>query len=278
MLQIHRECTMRDAITDFGGHAEMWCDDQFAVLPESVLCFVTVSPEATDSHLPQPSSVTWKPKRLDYAPYDDEYSWLPTPVREVYDLSSPRTVRLRTHHLFIRTNQMTAFYYIGEAHLGSYGGPCGNEPGNREACFSLNKKVSPEIWLACGGYTGWKIAIDHVEHVANNLTAMNEVLCKLRPDAFSHLFMTRYEEDSLTIHTNPLGRAWLMYLPQPDDSGLYVNNPELGTELHNFRCGCGIDLDFPANQTLPHATAVKIARTLYETGRLSNDVSWTPEF
>ena len=273
MLQIHRECTMRDAITDFGGHAEMWCDDQFAVLPESVLCFVTVSPEATDSHLPQPSSVTWKPKRLDYAPYDDEYSWLPTPVREVYDLSSPRTVRLRTHHLFIRTNQMTAFYYIGEAHLGSYGGPCGNEPGNREACFSLNKKVSPEIWLACGGYTDWKVEIDHVEHVVNNITAMNEVLCKLRPDAFSHLYMTRYEEDSLTIHTNPLGRAWMMYLPQPDDTGLYINNPELGTELHNFRCGCGIDLDFPANQTLPYTMAVKIARSLYETGGLPNDVN-----
>ncbi len=91
---------------------------------------------------------------------------LPATVREIYDRSGPKAVRLRTHHLFIRTNQMTAFYYIGEAHLGSYGGPRGNEPGNREACFSLNEKVTPEIWLACGGYTGWKVEIDHEEQAA----------------------------------------------------------------------------------------------------------------
>jgi hypothetical protein len=277
MLQIHRECTMHDAIADFGGHGEVWCDDQFAVLPRTVLCFIVVGPGTDDPHLSQPSTVVWKPKRLDYAP-DDEYPWLPTPVRDVYDRSGPRVVRLRTHHLFLRTVRMTGFYYIGEAHLGCYSGPRGIEPGNREACFSLNEKVSPKIWQTCGGYTGWKVELDHEEQVISDFSAMENVLCRLRSDAYSHLFMTRYEEDSLTIHTNPQGRAWLMYLSQPDDSGLYVNNPGLGTELQNFRCGCGIDLDFPANQTLPCATAIKIARSLYEAGELPNYVDWTPEY
>ena len=276
MVQIHREYTMRYVIADFGGHAEMWCDDQFAVIPKAVLCFITVGPGSDGPHLAQPSTVVWKPQRLDYA-LGDEYPWLPTSVREVYDRSGPKVVRLRTHHLFLRTIQMTGFYYIGEAHLGSYGGPRGNEPGNRDACFSLQQKVSPEIWLTCGGYTGWKVEVDHEEQVTADSTAMENVLCRLRSDAYSHLCMTRYEEDSLTIHTNPQGRAWLMYLPQPGDSGLYVNNSGVGTELQNFRCGCGIDLDFPANQTVPYATAIKIARYLYETGVLPDDVDWTSE-
>lgn len=278
MLQLHRECSIRDAIADFGGDAEMWCDDQFAVLSNVVLCFITVGPGTNDSQLPQPSSVKWKPKRLDYAPENEEYSWLPTPVREVYDRSQPEIVKLRTHHLFVRTNQMTAFFYVGEAHLGSYGGPRGHEPGNREACFSLDEKVSPDIWLVCGGYKGWKVEINHEEQVVNDTAAMDKVLRELRPDAYSHLCMTRYEEDSLTIHTNPAGLAWLMYLRRPDDCGLYVNNRELGKELQNFRCGCGIDLNFPESQTVPYATAVKIARALCENGVLPNDVNWTLDF
>lgn len=277
MLPIHRRCSMEDAIAGFGGHAELWCDDQFAVLSKAVLCFVTIGSNSAESHLPQPSMVNWKPQRLDYAPRD-EYSWLPTPIREVYDRSGPKSVRLRNHHLFIRTIEMDDFYYVGEAHLGSYGGPLGNSPGNREACFSLNEKVPRDIWLACGGYTGWKVQINHNEQTVTDITEIERVLCQLKSDAYSHFCMTRYEEDSLTIHTNPKGRAWIMYLRQPDDSGLYVNSPELGTDLQNFHCGCGIDLDFPANQTLPHDAAVRIARSLCETGKLPEDVNWTDEF
>lgn len=277
MLPIHHRCTTRDAIAEFGGHAEMWCDGQFVVLPKAVLCFFIVGPNYSESHLPQPSTVNWKPQKLDYAPRD-EYSWFPTPVREVYDRSSTKNVRLRSHYIFIRTIDMDDFYYVGEAHLGSYGGPQGNAPGNREACFSLNEKVPRDIWLACGGYDGWKVEIDHSEVIATDITTMERGLLQLKSDAYSHFCMTRYEEDSLTIYTNPKGRSWLMYLRQPDDCGLYVYSPDKGTVLENFHCCCGIDLDFPANQTLPHAAAARIVHSLFESGELPKDVNWTDEF
>jgi hypothetical protein len=41
----------------------------------------------------------------------------------------------------------------------------------------------------------------------------------LNRQEFAHLQMTRYEEDSLTIHTNAR-RGWLMYLRFPADNGL----------------------------------------------------------
>src|SRR5215469_6257969 len=142
----------------------MLCDGQFAVFPKAVLGFLTVGKTTDKSHLRSPSLLIWKPDRLDYAPAD-EYPWFPHDARDVCDRSGNKVVRLRNHYIFVRSVETAEYVYAGEAHLGSYGGPRGNAPGNREACFSLAKKLPRDIWLHCGGYSGWQIDVNHKEQV-----------------------------------------------------------------------------------------------------------------
>jgi hypothetical protein len=85
--------------------------------------------------------------------------------------------------------------------------------------------------------------------------------------------MTRYEEDSLTIYTNP-SRAWLVYQREPDDSGLYLDDPTFGVGQEHFQCLCGISLDFPARQTVSHAQAAEIARHFFAHGKLPTSRGW----
>lgn len=253
----------------------MWCDDQFAVLPDAVLAFITFGESPGESHLSSPSTAIWKPSRIDYAPLD-EFPWLPTDVREVFDRSGPKIVRLRRHHILVRPNGTQDFVYAGEAHLGSYGGPSDNSVGNREARFTLNDKLPREVWLECGGFSGWQIDVNHKDHVIaqGDSAKVDELLGQLGDQDYSHLCMTRYEEDSLTIHTNPK-RAWLMYLREPADCGLYLDNPALGDDEEHFECVCGISLEFPLSQTVSHFEATQIARHLFKTGDLPSDVEWS---
>jgi hypothetical protein len=92
----------------------------------------------------------------------------------------------------------------------------------------------------------------------------------------SHLSMTRYEEDSLTIYTNP-SRALLMYLPEPDDWSFYVTDSTLGDGKEKFHCACGISIEFPERMTMEHSRATMIARQFFVAGQLPSDVEWRPE-
>ena len=268
---------MDAAIGSFAGEPQLRCDDQFVVLPDAVLGFITLGESKDESHSPSPSTVIWKPRRIDYAPAD-EYTWLPTDVREVFDRSGPKIVRLRRHYIFVRPNGAQDFVYVGESHLGSYGGPSDNSAGNREARFTLNDKLSRDVWLECGGYAGWQLDVNHKDHdiAQGDAAQLDELLAQLDDQDYSHLCMTRYEEDSLTIHTNPK-RAWLMYLREPADRGLYLNDPALGDDEEHFECVCGISLDFPASQTASHSQAAQIARYFFQTGQLPKDVEWGDE-
>lgn len=276
-LSLHATYSIDNAIAGLGGRGTSLCDDQFVVLHDAVLCFVTLANSTEGSQVPSPSEVVWKPERLDYAPMD-EVTWLPRDVREVFDRSGREVRRLRRHHVFVRSTDMQEFVYAGEAHLGSYGGPSGNGTGNREALFTLNTKLPRETWIRCGGYLGWQIDVNHQEPVMtdSDLNTFDELVVHLNNQDYSHLVMTRYEEDSLTIYTNPV-RAWLMYLREPDDCGLYLNDPLLGDYEEHFECVCGISLDFPARQTVSHSQAIQIAREFFQTGTLPSDVTWNEE-
>jgi hypothetical protein len=265
---------MDAAIAGFAGEPQLWCDDQFAVLPNSVLGFITLGESTDESHLTSPSTVIWKPRRINYAP-SDEYTWLPSDVREVFDRSGRKVVRLRRHYIFLRAASVHQFVYAGEAHLGSYGGPRDDRAGNREARFTLNDRLPRHVWLECGGYSGWHFEVNHEDHIIgqDEFSKLEEILGRLGDQDYSHLRMTRYEEDSLTIHTNP-ERAWLMYLREPADCGLYLNDSTLDDEEEHFECVCGISLEFPASQTVSHSQAAQIARHFFKTGDLPDYVAW----
>jgi Immunity protein Imm1 len=94
---------------------------------------------------------------------------------------------------------------------------------------------------------------------------------------YSHLSLRRYEEDSLTIHTNAR-RGWLMYLRFPADNGVYTHDVDYAGDPdveEVFMCACGIDLEFAARKTLPRELALRAVREFFTTGELPRCVPWT---
>jgi hypothetical protein len=193
-MNLHATYSKKSALTQFDGEPQELCDGQFTVLPTAVLGFLTMVKSTDGSHLRNPSSVIWKPNRLDYAS-SEEHPWFPRNAREVFDRSGREVVRMRRHHIFIRFAGAIDYVYAGEAHLGSFGGPRGDYPGNREACFTLAQKLPRDVWLQCGGYSGWQIDVNHKEHVISQTdhADFDHLLEELAKPAYSHWCMTRYK-------------------------------------------------------------------------------------
>jgi hypothetical protein len=274
---LHATYSVEEAIASFDstGAAELVCDRQFVILPTAVLCMATVGDPATRPHLSSPSHLVWRPRRIDYAPFDDR-PWLPSEVREVW---GPDRRKIKEHHMFLRLPSDESFFYAGKAHLGSYTEPrSGSTPSQRSADFFLSEKVPRSVWLRLGGYPGWLIEINHRDERldSGDLGALRQLMAELPRQEFSHLSMTRYEEDSLTLHTN-VRRGWLMYKRDPEDAGLYTSDPAY-TGDHQaremFRCVCGVELDFPADQTLPRDLAMRTAEEFFTAEELPRSTHW----
>jgi hypothetical protein len=281
-LTLHQWYTADEAVAAFGGDAasERSCDGQFVILPEAVLCLVTLGETTGEPHIPCPSCLVWRPRRLDYEP-SDALPWLPEKVREVYDRGQKPIKKLRQQHVFLRTPSDERFIYAGPAHLGSYVSVPGNDVTELSADFSLNERLPREAWLKFGGYPGWLVEINHQRYRvdADDLTTFERLVNELPRQEFSHLCMTRYEEDSLTVHTNAR-RGWLMYLRYPADGGIYARDLEYEGDPRSeevFECVCGIDLEFPAEQTLPRELAMRAAVEFFQTGELPRCVHWELE-
>ncbi len=199
-LQLHAAYSIEDAVNECEGTPEFWCDNQFAVLRDVVLCFMTVGKRNEESCLPNPSSVTWRPAGTDYAP-SGKLSWLPKDVREVLDRTGPEIVQLRQHHMFVRPCDGDWFFYAGEAHLGSYGyeGPADNGIGHPVADFSLKEKLPRDLWLQCGGYSGWHIEVNHEEHLASqgDVASIDKLLGQLEALDYSQVCLTLHFRTSL---------------------------------------------------------------------------------
>jgi hypothetical protein len=284
-VTLHTWHTASEAIAAFGGPgaSETFCDGQFVVLPSTVLCFVTTGPTFEGAHVSSPTQVTWRPKPGTVRAHRDDHSWLPEPVREVYDRSAPEVRKLRTHHVLVRSPADERFFYAGEAQLESYGGTraAGGE-WELAARFALRHKLPREMWRKLGGYSGWLVEVNHEARYVEtgDLPEFERLVGELSLSEFSHLWMTRYEEDSLTLHTNAR-RGWLMYLRDSADSGLYTRDlPSAGATntQEAFRCVCGIDLEFEAARTLPRELAQRAAIEFFQTGRLPECVPWDPEW
>lgn len=274
---LHQWYTADEAVAAFGNKAtpESLCDGQFVVLPEVVLCLATLGETAEESHIPGPSCFVWRPRRLDYEP-SDKVPWLPEKVREVWDRSQQLVRKIRDHHIFVRLPSDERFFYAGPAHLGSYGGT----DADVSASFSLDERLPREAWLKLGGYAGWLVEVNHRSHRvdAGDLATFERLAGRLSRRKFSHLCMTRYTEDSLTVHTNSR-RGWLMYLREPADPGVYPRDVEYDGDPEAeevFRCTCGIDLEFPASRTLPRELAIRASVEFFQTGQLPRCVRWEP--
>jgi hypothetical protein len=269
---VHHSVTRAAAVAAFGDPtaAHICCDGQFVVFPHAVLCFATVGNPDSQPFLGTPMSFVWKPARLDYVPAD-EIPWLPTPAREVW---GPDRESIKEHYIFLRTTDDERYYSIGTAHLGSWGGP----KGDVAAGLSLNTKVPRDLWLKLGGYPGWEVEVNHkiVRLDADEVAGFRSLLGKVSRRKLGHLRKTRCEEDLLTIHTNA-SRGWLMYLRAPADGGLYTRDVEYAGDPmaeEFFVCDCGIDLEFPVEQTLPRSRAIEVVEEFFVSGELPLSVPW----
>lgn len=275
---LHTWLTAPEAVATFGGDesAQTYLDGQFVVLPSVVLCFVTTGHSFDEPHVSSPSQVVWRPEVSVKSEGLNE--WLPEKVREVWDQRGTKALRL-CHHLFLRTRFDEQYFYAGEAHLGSYGSTkTASGEWGLAANFSLNRKLPRDVWIRVGGYPGWQIEVNHQCHrvETGDLREFERLVGEVTRSELSHLCITRYEEDLLTVHTNA-ARGWLMYLRYPFDGGMYTRDleysgPADAEEL--FRCRCGLDLEVEAAQTLPRELAQRAALEFFHTGRLPECVHW----
>jgi hypothetical protein len=272
---LHHWYTVDEAVAAFGEPqaAEFLCDRQFVIMPDVVLCFATLGEPAKKPYILFPSSFVWKPGRLDYDP-TDKIPWLPTKAREVW---GPNREKLKVHHVFLRGAGDERFLYVGSAHLGSYGN--NGVPGGEEASFSLDVKLPRDAWLRLGGYAGWRVELNHQGDCfldQSDLAGFQKLVQNLPRRENSHFYMTRYEEDSLSVYLNSR-RGWLNYQRSPRDFGIHCRDLEYSgdpTAEEFFECACGIDLEIPAEQTLPHELCLRAAIEFFQTGELPKCVHW----
>lgn len=252
--------------------AERLCDGQFAVLPSAILCFATLGEAATQPYMLFPSSFVWKPGRSDYAP-GDEVPWLPAQVREVRGPGGAFT----EHHLFLRAPGDESFVYVGAAHLGSWGD--NQQPHGKEAGFSLDQRLPRDVWLRLGGYAGWRVELNHQGDLyldPGDVAGFGRLVEEFGRAKSSHLYVTRYEEDALTVHTNAR-RGWLVYQRSLRDFGSHSQDPHYSGDRQAeelFLCACGIDLEVRAEQTLPRELCMRAAVEFFQTGTLPRCVAW----
>jgi len=291
-LVLHNAYTPDQATAELaeGRRADTFCDGQFRVASNVILCFFTLG-GTSKSILTSPSSLEWRPSRLDCHP-SEELPWFPLAARETSpleritsDQNLAKRLRLRSdepepkrlppkkHHLFLRDETQSVFLYAGEAHLAGYS-MSAKKP---EARFDLSKPLPREAWLRFGGYEGWLVTVDHEEArlPQYDVARLEQLLDALKEVECGHVELTRYEEDTLFLYSNPT-RAWIAYLRRLGDNCLFIDNVnETPEPREHFACTCGIDLDFPRDRTLPLEEGLKIVTEFFRTGQLSTQYIWT---
>lgn len=163
-LQLHHRYQRDEAIIFFNKSNfsfEIFCNGDFVVLPHAILCFATIG-NSNEPYFQSPSCFIWKPQSLDFEP-DDQYSWFPEQVREVW--TADRKQKLKEHHIFARlATDDNTYIYVGDASLSSYG-----YDGQRgeQASFTLSTKLSRKAWLALGGKLQSKNRLVHLSEITS---------------------------------------------------------------------------------------------------------------
>src|SRR5205085_4256599 len=141
------------------------------------------------------------------------------------------------------------FFYAGSAHLGCIIPPKARKTDDDwGAYFTPDHRLPKDAWLHLGGFRGWLMTVNHKHHFIDfdDSKSFERLIKQFAKKEHSHLELTRYEEDSLTLHTNAR-RGWLMYLRHRGDSGLYTHDKVYAGDPESeefFVCACGIEMEF----------------------------------
>lgn len=226
------------------------------------LAWLATPPEGS---FPAPSRFRWT-ARAQYREADDDFWFLPADVRE---RAAPTEQGIE---MLFAPDEPSAFVYVGNASLVSYG--FSNSASLGEANVDLHQKLPEEIWLRFGGYKGWSLTIDGEEQRGLSPDA---VLARVAPVVASgggELWLTRYEEDSLTLLIEPK-RAFVMYLDD-GDSSVTARDPSMAgsPSMARFTLSNGQVDEFSLEETLPKDDALAVVQHFVSSGGLAPWIAW----
>jgi len=173
-------------------------------------------------------------------------------------------------HTFLRLAPEGPYFHAGVARVLGYG----VEDASSEATLELEERLPEPAWMELGGYAAWSVEIDHEVRELEDAVELEGLLETFGTREFAHATVTRFRGESLTLHVNAR-RGWLMYLRESGDAGRCVYDVDReGEPNEHFRCGCGIELEFEATQTLERARAQRVIVEFVRTGVLPADLIW----
>jgi len=254
----------REAIVALAGEpAREACAGQL-VIGRDRLAWLATPPEGS---FPAPSRFRWIAARR-YREADDEFGFLPAEVR---DRAAPTEQGIE---MFFGHEGSNTFLYVGDGSLVMYG--LSNSASLGEAEVDLHHKLPQEIWFRLGGYEGWSLFVDEDERRGLSTDdVLGRVTAAIARGA-GELWLTRYEEDSLSLLIEP-SRAFVMYLAFPGDSGgVTAHDPRMtgSPKRASFTLSNGQVDEFGYEETLPKDEAIAIVDHFLRTGELAPWVRW----
>ncbi len=268
MLQLYKTYSKNEAVQLFNSRIckELSFGD-FIALDNEILCFSELD---TRNIFDTPSDFLYIPNKL-LKNLEGKYAWLPTEVREARNYK-------KKLYLFVKKIAQESYVYIGEVFLTSY-----RHSNNFEECnahFSLSTKLRQAIWLTLGRYKNWCITFNHKEYFLefDDIHSLEKLYKDFALSESLHIELTRYEEDVLSLNLNSKN-AWLMYLREPGDSGLYLKRgDEEDYTIEEFSCSCGITLGVPTYQIVSRNEGLSILKDFFKTGNLPTQYNWSEEY
>ena len=245
-----------------GAHAREACGGQ-VIIGRARLAWIASPPEGS---FPAPSRFRWIAGSR-YREADDDFWFLPAEVRE---RAAPTNQGIE---MFFATDEAGAFLYVGAGWLVSYGFSGSASLG--EAHVDLHHKLPEDIWLRFGGYEGWSLTVDGEERRGLPADDVLELVTAAVAKGTGELWLTRYEEDSLSLLVEPR-RAFVMYLAFDGDSGVTARDPRMAGSpgKASFTLSNGPVDEFDYEETLPKDDAIPVIRHFLSTGELPPWIAW----
>jgi hypothetical protein len=285
LLSLYTSYTIKRAVTEFGDPAiaKFFCDRQFAIVRRATLCFATMGDPERGTKLLSPSTVAWKPARLDYHPERRE-PWLPAPLTRCVERNG---AWLPLHYMFLRASGDRQFVYAGIAELPSFGEIPENGRIQHAARFYLDAKLPQDLWVRLGGYPGWLVGFNGTQRrfAADDVTGFEQLLAGVpAAPGYWEVSLAGYEEHWFTVRFNTR-RARLQFVPDAerriraqglDCTALESWDPACPTPRKRefFGNDGQIDVVYAAGRTVPRELGIRAAVEYFRTGRLPECVRW----
>jgi hypothetical protein len=245
-----------------GAHAREACGGQLIIGRDRLIWLAAPS----EGSFPAPSRFRWIAGSR-YREADDDFWFLPGEVRE-------RAVPTQQGiEMFFVTEEPAAFMYVGAGWLVSYGFSGSASLG--EADVDLHHKLPEDIWRRFGGYEGWSLTVDEEERRGLSADDVLGLVTAAVAKGAGELWLTRYEEDSLTLLLEAR-RAFVMYLALDGDSGVTAHDARMAgsPDTASFTLSNGQVDEFSFEETLPKDDALAIVRHFVSSGGLAPWIEW----